>query len=104
MILYDRIFSPYVRRLANRTVVVEKGTLNLLVRVLRMVTVELLHRNCCLHQGLSTEGMMATIVSRLKERWLLGCFGGSVFMVGVRWATHHGGISRAGVGPIDAIY
>ena len=66
MILYDRIFAPYVRRLANRTVVVEKGKLNLLVRVLRIVTVELLHRNCCLHQGLSTGEMMATIVSRLK--------------------------------------
>jgi uncharacterized membrane protein YbaN (DUF454 family) len=31
MILYDRMFSPYVRRLANKTVVVEKSKLNLLV-------------------------------------------------------------------------
>ena len=33
MILYDRMNSPYVRRLANKTIVVEKSKLNLLVSV-----------------------------------------------------------------------
>ncbi len=32
MILYDRMFEPYVRRLASKTIVVEKSKLNLLVR------------------------------------------------------------------------
>ena len=31
MVLYDRTFSPFVRRLAGRVVVVEKSKLNLLV-------------------------------------------------------------------------
>lgn len=66
MILYDRIFAPYVRRLANRTVVVEKGKLNLLVRLWQVVTVELFNGVRCVYQGLSTGEMMATIVSRLK--------------------------------------
>ncbi|CAF4587783.1 unnamed protein product [Rotaria socialis] len=47
MILYDRMFCPYVRRLANKTVVVEKRKLNLL--------------------GLSTAELMETLVSRLKS-------------------------------------
>ncbi len=33
MILYDRMFCPFVRRLANKTIVVEKSKLNLLVRI-----------------------------------------------------------------------
>ena len=31
MILYDRMFAPYVRQLANKTVTVEMSKLNLLV-------------------------------------------------------------------------
>lgn len=31
MILYDRMFAPYIRQLANKTITVEKSKLNLLV-------------------------------------------------------------------------
>jgi len=33
MILYDRMFCAYVRRLSSKTIIVEKSKLNLLVRI-----------------------------------------------------------------------
>ena len=59
MILFDRIFFSYTRRLANKTIVVEKSKLNLLV-------CELLVSMFALCQGLSTGELLEVAVKRLK--------------------------------------
>ena len=75
MILFDQIFFPYTRRLANKTIVVEKSKLNLLV-------CELLVSMFALFQGLSTGELLGVTVTRLKA----GCGCGALLCHFSWWA------------------